>query len=169
MDHALTFLEESEPGARDDLLRLLQYGARSGIHLVMATDRPESPLLDSTIRAAVSATIIGRLSDPLTAKRLAGFRLDQAALLYGEGDFLCVTGGDVTYFQAAHIGDYDLHLKIGQLLDPDRPRLLAQPYNARLKMAQDEKEKPTATSFSTRDGSVDLETDSPIDDPLENV
>lgn len=169
MDHALTFLEESEPSARDDLLRLLQYGARAGIHIVMATDRPESPLLDSTIRAAVSTTIIGRLSDPLTAKRLAGIRLDQATLLYGEGDFLSVAGGDVTYFQAAHIGDYDLHLKLGQLLDLDRPRLLAQPFNARLKMAKDKKEKPAVTSFSMRDGAVDLAADTPGEDDVEEI
>jgi S-DNA-T family DNA segregation ATPase FtsK/SpoIIIE len=169
LDHALTFLEESEPGARDDLLRLLQYGARAGIHLVLATDRPESPLLDSTIRAAISTNIIGRLGDPATAKRLAGVRLDQAALLFGEGDFLCVTGGDVTYFQAAHIGDYDLHLKLGQLLDPDRPRLLAQPFNARLKMVKGKKEKPAATTFSMRNGAVDLGANAPDEDDVEEI
>jgi S-DNA-T family DNA segregation ATPase FtsK/SpoIIIE len=170
VDHALTFLEESEPSARDDLLRLLQYGARAGIHIVMATDRPESPLLDSTIRASICTNIVGHLSDAVTAKRVAGIRLDQATLLYGEGDFLLVGGGEVTYFQAAHIGDYDLHLKLGQLLDPNRPRLLAQPYNGRLKLAKGKpKDDQVAKSFSMRDGSVDLDVDSPVFDAPEDI
>jgi DNA segregation ATPase FtsK/SpoIIIE-like protein len=169
MDHALTFLEEGEPQARDDLLRLLQYGARAGIHIVMATDRPESPQLDSTIRASISVHIIGRLSDATTAKKLTGISLEQAALLYGEGDFLAVAGGEVTYFQGACIGDYDLHLVLGQLLDPYRPRLLARPYHTRPKMAQAKKSDTATKSFTLRDGSVDLDTEDDVDDAQQDI
>jgi S-DNA-T family DNA segregation ATPase FtsK/SpoIIIE len=156
MDHAMTYLEHSAPAARDDFLRLLQYGAQAGIHLVMATDRPDSPLIDSTIKTSLSVRVIGRLSDAGIARKIAGVKLDQAPLLYGEGDFLAVDSDGVTYFQAAYIGDYDLHMKLAELFDQPRPRLLAQPYSARPRVAK-KKAKATPQSFSIRDGSIDLD------------
>lgn len=159
IDNVQSYLEQSDPVGRNDLLRLLQYGAKAGIHVVMATDRPESPLLDSTIKASISMKIIGHLNDPLTAKRIAGIRLDQASLLYGEGDFLAVAGSEVTYFQAAHIGNFDLHMMLGQLLDQNRPRLLAQPYQTRPTIVKG-KQSP-AKSFSVREGSIDLHSEEP--------
>ena len=155
IDHVLTLLE-SGPKVKDDLLRLLQHGAQAGIHLVMATDSPESPLLDSTIKACLSMRIIGRISDPTTARRLAGMRLEQAPLLYGEGDFLAVGGEDVTYFQAAYVGDYDLHLKLAEMLRGDRPRLLARPYSSRPRVPGEAKQQ-TPLTFAMRDGTVDLD------------
>ncbi len=157
IDHVLALLD-SGPQVKSDLLRLLQHGAQAGIHLVMATDTPDSPLLDSTIKACLSMRIIGRISDPTTARRLAGVRLDQAPLLYGEGDFLAVNGESVTYFQAAFAGDYDLHLKLTELLRGDRPRLLARPYSARPRVAG-EPQPQTPRAFAMRNGVVDLDPD----------
>jgi len=157
IDHVLALLE-SGPKVKDDLLRLLQHGAQAGIHLVMATDTPESPMLDSTVKACLSMRVIGRMSDPTIARRLAGVRLDQAPLLYGEGDFLAVNGENVTYFQAAFAGDYDLHLKLTELRRGDRPRLLARPYSARPRVAG-EPQPQTPCAFAMRDGAVDLDPD----------
>jgi hypothetical protein len=110
---------------------------------------------------------IGHLDDPLMAKRISGVRLDQATLLYGEGDFLAVAGSEVIYFQAAHIGDYDLHLMLGELLDQNRPRLLAKPYQNRPKV--EKKPERAAKSFSMREGSVDLDSDDlDEDDPADS-
>jgi hypothetical protein len=157
IDNAHCLLAERHPVARRDLLRLLQYGAKSGIHVVFAADSAESPQLDSTIRASLAMKFIGHLDDPLIAKRISGVRLDQATLLYGEGDFLAVAGSEVTYFQAAHIGDYDLHLMLGELLDQNRPRLLAKPYKSRPEI--EKKPERAAKSFSMRESSVDLDSD----------
>ncbi len=157
VDNAHHLLGERYPAARSDLLRLLQYGAKSGIHIVFATDSAEPPQLDSTIRASLSMKFMGHLEDPLMAKRISGVRLDQASLLYGEGDFLAVAGSEVTYFQAAHIGDYDLHLMLGELLDQNRPRLLARPYKTR--PAIKKKPERAAKSFSLKEESVDLDMD----------
>lgn len=155
IDHVLSLLD-SGTKVKDDLLRLLQHGAQAGIHLLMATDAPESSLLDSTIKACLSMRIVGRISEPAVARRLAGVRLDQAPLLYGEGDFLAVNGDNVTYFQAAFASDYDLHLKLTEMLRGDRPRLLARPYNARPRVAgEPQSNKPRA--FAMRDGAVDLD------------
>lgn len=157
IDHVLSLMD-SGPQVKDDLLRLLQHGAQAGIHLVMATDTPDSPLLDSTVKACLSMRIIGRIADPTVARRLAGTRLDQAPLLYGEGDFLAVNGENVTYFQAAYAGDYDMHLKLTEMLRGDRPRLLARPYSSRPRVAG-EPQPQTPRTFAMRDGAVDLDPD----------
>lgn len=157
IDHVLSLMD-SGPQVKDDLLRLLQHGAQAGIHLVMATDTPDSPLLDSTVKACLSMRIIGRIADPTVARRLAGTRLDQAPLLYGEGDFLAVNGENVIYFQAAYAGDYDMHLKLTEMLRGDRPRLLARPYSSRLRVAG-EPQPQTPRTFAMRDGAVDLDPD----------
>ncbi len=156
IDHVLAYLENVDHEARNDLFRLLQYGAPAGIHSVMATDRPESPLLDSTIRASLSARLIGRTSDATAARRIAGVPLDQATLLYGEGDFLAVNGEDVTYFQAAHIGDYDLHMKLTEMVELPRPRLLARTYSERPSVGQT---PPKPRSFTLHDGGIDIRED----------
>jgi DNA segregation ATPase FtsK/SpoIIIE-like protein len=140
-------------------MRLLQHEAQAGIHFVMAADRPESPLLDSTLKACLSLRIVGRLSDPAVARKVAGVRLDQATQLYGEGDFMAVSGEEATYFQAAYIGDYDLHMMLTELVQTARPRLLARPYSARPRVAKD-KTPAKPRGFAMRDGAVDL-VDSP--------
>ncbi len=159
IDHFLTLLEFPDGTVRDDLLRLLQYGAAAGIHLVLATDRPDSASLDATVKATVSMRIIGRLSDPAVARRVAGIPLDQAALLCGQGDFFSVAGEEITYFQAAHIGDYDLHLKLTELANSSRPRLLARPYSTRPRATSSRKKagQQSPQAFTLRDGAIDLE------------
>lgn len=158
IDHALTLLEFGEPAAKSDLLRLLQYGAQAGIRLILATDHPGSPLLDATIKSCLSMRIIGRTADPAAARRAAGLQLDQAPLLYGEGDFLAVAGDKTTYFQAAYLGDYDLHQKLTEMARAARPRLLARPYSNRPRVAGGGNKKQAAApvSFSIRDGAIDL-------------
>lgn len=159
MDHAVTYLESSDAAAKKDLYHLLQYGQQAGLHLVLATDRPESPLLDSTIKASMSMRVIGRIKDEAIARRVAGVPLHQAAVLYGEGDFLAVCGDDVTYFQGAHIGDYDLHHMLTELARAPRPRLLAQPYSARPRIQTPKSarhEQPRTFSADTHDGAIDL-------------
>lgn len=155
IDHVATYLEGAPTAARKALYQLLQYGAQAGIHLVLASDRPASPLLDSTLRASLSMRIIGRLTDPKIARRIAGIPLDQATQLYGEGDFLAVAGEDVTYFQAAYIGDYDLHLKLTEMARAGRPILLAQPYSHRPRV-KTVKKNAVPRSFTLHDGGLDL-------------
>lgn len=169
-DHVVTYLEEAEPSARKTLYQLLQYGAQAGIHLVMATDRPESTLLDSTLKASLSMRLIGRVSKPLVAHRIAGVPLEQAPLLYGEGDFLAVTGEEVTYFQAAYIGDYDLHLVLTEMTRADRPALLAQPFNHRPRVKPGKK-STTQRAFTLHEEGVAFSAQgvSNNDDPDMNI
>ena len=156
IDHVLTLIDETGGETQHDLLRLLQYGAAAGIHLVMATDRAEAPfLMDRTLRVGISARLIGRLQDATAARKVAGLALDGAPAPYGEGDFRAVVGNEVTYFQAAYIGDYDLSMGLSKLTVADRPRLLAQPYHPRPRL---ERDKSAANkTFRWREGAVDLD------------
>ncbi len=170
IDHVVTLIDEGGRQVRSDLLRLLQHGATVGIHLVMSTDRPDAPfLLERTLRAGISVRIIGRLRDTESARRVAGIPLDKSALLYGEGDFLAVVGDDVTYFQAAHLGDYDLHMKLSQMAAASRPRLLAVPYDPRPRLTREP--DTTNQTFRWNDGAVSLDMDVyeplPGDDPAD--
>ena len=170
LDHVVTYLEGAEPDARKTFYQLLQYGAQAGIHLVMATDRAESTLLDSTLKASLSMRLIGRVSNPLVARRVAGVPLEQASLLYGEGDFLAVTGEEVTYFQAAYIGDYDLHLVLTEMARTDRPALLAQPFTYRPRVKTGKK-STTQRAFTLHEEGVAFSTQgvSNNDDPDMNI
>ena len=164
IDHVVTLLDEASDATRHDLLRLIQYGAAAGIHLVMATDQPGAPfLMDRTLRVGVSARLIGRLSDVAAERKVAGMAIDNAPVRYGEGDFLAVVGGEVTYFQAAFIGDYDLHMELSKLAAGARPRLLAQPYSPRPKLARETSDQKT---FRWREEGVDMGNDSA---PLDNM
>jgi DNA segregation ATPase FtsK/SpoIIIE-like protein len=172
IDHIVSYLESSSAEAKNDLYRLLQYGAQAGIHLVLAADRPDSLLLDSTLKASLTMRLIGQLSDPIVARRVAGIPLEQATRLYGEGDFLAVAGDDVTYFQAAYVSDYELHHQLTEMNQSARPILLAQPYSSRPRI----KDKPAKTSPSSRmftmhDGSIELDTNPPVsgEDPSERL
>ena len=165
IDHVITLLDEAGDATRHDVLRLIQYGAAAGIHLVMATDQPGAPfLMDRTLRVGVSARLVGRLDDTAAARKVAGIALDSAPARYGEGDFLAVVGSEATYFQAAFIGDYDLHMELSKLAAGNRPRLLAQPYSPRPKLARASGDQKT---FQWREGSVDLSDDgAPIDNMM---
>ena len=59
---------------------------------------------------------------------------------------------------------YDLHLKLMEIANANRPRLLARPFSLRPQVNKGKK-KPDKEpqSFTMRDGVVDL--DSPDDDP----
>ena len=74
-------------------------------------------------------------------------RADGALGRCAQGDFLAVVGGVVTHFQAAYIGDYDLHLCLDDL-HRNRPLpLLAQPVNLRTTLMDDDKSHHQTRSF----------------------
>lgn len=164
IDHVVTLLDEGGPQIHGDLMRLIQHGAAVGIHLVMSTDQPDAPfLLERALRAGVSMRLVGRLRDGETSQRAAGVKLEQASLLYGEGDFLMVAGDEVTYFQAAHLSDYDLHLKLSEMAGTLRPRLLALPYSPRPRIERTP--PPGQQAFRWQDGAVSLDEGTGDDAP----
>ena len=126
IDHLVSFLEETDGDAYELILQLAQKGAEAGIHLIMSTQRPESSLITAVFKSAIPVRIIGRMSNEQSSLNVTGMTEIHPEYLYGEGDFVAVTSEGSTHFQAAFIGDYDLHLTL-DTLHRNRPRpLIAQ-------------------------------------------
>jgi DNA segregation ATPase FtsK/SpoIIIE-like protein len=119
-------LETGDSLTRDAVMALVQRGSDVGVHLVMSTQRPQTAVLDNLFKAHISVQIVGRLADSEQARIVTGLQSSQAEYLLGQGDFLAIAGQYMTHFQAAYIGDYDLHLTLQELHRKRVPTLLAQ-------------------------------------------
>ena len=126
---------------------LLQGGAAVGIHCVLGVRQAETAVFNNQLRANLPVRIVGKVANGEAAQLAAGLPDTQAEYLLGQGDFLAVVGGVVTHFQAAYIGDYDLHLCLDDL-HRNRPLpLLAQPVNLRTTLMDDDKSHHQTRSF----------------------
>jgi len=123
IDHLVSFLQAGAQAEADAILQLTQKGAEVGIHLVMSTRRPESPLLTAVFKSSVPVRIVGRIDDQQTGVSVTGDADIHPEYLLDEGDFIAVTSEGPIHFQAAYIGDYDLHLTL-DALHRNRPRPL---------------------------------------------
>lgn len=134
IDQIVALFEQVDVAARTAVQRVAQRGAAVGIHLVVSTRRPTDELLDAALRLCLPLRVVGRTEDARAA-RVAADGVDvQAGYLLGEGDFVACMGSQLEHFQAAYIGDYDLHLALGKL-HRKRYILLARPFNPRLQLA----------------------------------
>lgn len=117
--------------AADDVLSavaaLLQRGAEAGIHLVLGISQPSAEWLSSVMRANLPLRLVGQVQDEVDSLAATAVPAAEAELLLGQGDFLAVIDDTQAHFQAAFIGNYDLHLTLATI-HRNRPRpLLAQP------------------------------------------
>ncbi|MCP4361971.1 MAG: hypothetical protein GY796_28505 [Chloroflexi bacterium] len=127
IDEVMNLLANGDEAVRADLAQVIQRGGEAGIYILMSTERPESSHLSSLMRANLPARLVGRVNDASQAVAAVGKNDSQAKYLLGKGDFLAYINGETTHFQAAYIGDYDLHLAL-QTLHRQRSRpLLAHP------------------------------------------
>lgn len=131
IDNAVALLEAGGQAVVDDVLRLLQHGTTAGIHLVLATARPEAVALDALFMSNLSVRLAGKLGDPGRARKVLGSAENHAEYLRGKGEFVALTNGELSYFQAADMSDYDLHWELNLLLNGSQPRLLALPFDER--------------------------------------
>jgi S-DNA-T family DNA segregation ATPase FtsK/SpoIIIE len=157
IDHAVTLLERGGSAVSDIILQLLQHGPDTGIHMVLATRRPGAAELDAALKANLTLRLVGQVETTAEAYQASGVRGSQADGLLGLGDFVAVVGNDRTHFQAAYIGDYDLHMSLTGLYGTQRPRLLARPFETRVRLPQEK--TPVNTSFSVKNGQVALDED----------
>jgi len=131
VDRAASLLETAGEELPDAVTQLAQRGAEAGIHLVLSTSRPESATLTNLLKANLPIRIVGQVGDENRASAAAEISHTQAEYLLGQGDFLAVVDETMTHFQAAYIGNYDLHLTL-ETVHRTRPRpLLAQPLRLR--------------------------------------
>jgi S-DNA-T family DNA segregation ATPase FtsK/SpoIIIE len=85
------------------LARLAQRGREAGIHLIVCTQKPTAQVVGSLAKANFPVRLVGQVTSPEEAKVATGYAGTGAERLRGPGDFIAVTGGQTTRFQAAYI------------------------------------------------------------------
>jgi len=84
------------------LTRLTQRGRSAGIHLVACTQKPLAASIGSLTKSNFPIRLVGSVASPDDAKVAAGIAGTGAEKLLGRGDFLLVSKGRTTRFQAAY-------------------------------------------------------------------
>lgn len=102
----------SEPEAEKPLTRLVQRGREAGIHVIACTQKPSAAVIGSLVKANFPVRLVGQVTSPEDAKVATGYAGTGADRLTGKGDFMAVTGGQVTRFQAAYIGSRELWAEV---------------------------------------------------------
>lgn len=98
------------------LTRLVQRGREPGIHVIAATQRPSSAVLDGVMRANFPLRLVGKVVSAEDARMATGQAGTGAHLLSGRGDFLSVGGGIAPIrFQVAFISEREVSNSIGSL------------------------------------------------------
>jgi S-DNA-T family DNA segregation ATPase FtsK/SpoIIIE len=102
------------------LTRLAQRGREAGIHLVVCTQKPTCQVLGGLAKANFPVRLVGQVTSPEDAKVATGYARTGAERLRGPGDFIAVTGGQVTHFQAAYVSARELAELVGERLRTER-------------------------------------------------
>jgi S-DNA-T family DNA segregation ATPase FtsK/SpoIIIE len=122
IDELADLLLMTDRRARDAITRLSQRGREAGIHLIACTQKPVSKVMGSLAKANFPLRLVGRVTSPEDAKVATGYGGTGAERLLGPGDFLAVTGGKTTRFQAAFISAQDMASLVGEMLWTERRR-----------------------------------------------
>jgi S-DNA-T family DNA segregation ATPase FtsK/SpoIIIE len=103
IDELVDLLMVSGKPAQEAVTRLSQRGREAGIHLIACTQKPASSVVGGLTKANFPVRLVGRVTSPEDAKVASGYAGTGAERLRGAGDFIAVTGGNLTRFQAAWI------------------------------------------------------------------
>jgi S-DNA-T family DNA segregation ATPase FtsK/SpoIIIE len=126
IDELADLLMVTGPETQGALTRLAQRGREAGIHLVVGTQKPASAVVGSLARANFPVRLVGRVTSPEEAKVATGYAGTGAERLRGPGDFIAVTGGQVTRFQAAYIPPRELVQVVSQMLRTEQDGWIAR-------------------------------------------
>lgn len=89
------------------LTRLAQRGREAGLHLVVGAQKPSTVLLGPLLKTNFPVRLVGRVTSVEDARVASGVAGSDAEKLAGRGDFVAVTAGPITRFQAAWIPQRD--------------------------------------------------------------
>jgi S-DNA-T family DNA segregation ATPase FtsK/SpoIIIE len=120
IDELADLLMMTGKGTQGALTRLTQRGREAGIHLVACTQKPASQVVGSLAKANFPVRLVGRVTSPEDAKVATGYAGTGAERLCGPGDFIAVTGGQVTRFQAAYVSTSEMVGVVSQALGAER-------------------------------------------------
>ncbi len=105
----------------DTLTRLTQRGRESGIHVIVATQRPAATVVGSLVKANLPVRLVGAVGSPEDAKVATGIAGSGAERLSGRGDFLLVSRGQTIRLQAAYIDERETKMVVQRLNARTRP------------------------------------------------
>jgi S-DNA-T family DNA segregation ATPase FtsK/SpoIIIE len=115
IDELADLIMQGGAALSDALTRLLQRGREAGIHIIAATQRPSSAVLNGLMRANFPLRLVGKVVSADDARVASGRAGTNAHLLTGRGDFLAVSGGDDPLrFQVAYISEKELQQYMGE-------------------------------------------------------
>jgi S-DNA-T family DNA segregation ATPase FtsK/SpoIIIE len=104
------------------LTRLTQRGREAGIHVVVATQRPQATILGGLVKANLPVRLVGAVPSPEDAKIATGIAGSGANRLRGRGDFLLVARQEMIRFQAPYIRDAAIQQMVNRLRTSMFPR-----------------------------------------------
>ncbi|VAW43019.1 DNA translocase FtsK [hydrothermal vent metagenome] len=171
IDNLDSLFENVAPELQTSLAELLQRGAEAGIHLIIGTSKPATGWLSNIMQANLPLRLVGRVNNGAESLAATAVVDAEADCLLGEGDFLAVTDGSSHHFQAAFIGNYDLHLTLSTI-HRNRPQpLLAQPLHLQApNVSEDEgnavewhREAESENSWTPTDSKVNVQ-DTDVED-----
>lgn len=115
IDELADLMQTAGEDAEALLTRLLQRGREAGIHVVACTQKPTANVIGSLVKANFPTRIVGRVTDTNDGYVAAGVSGTGAERLLGRGDFLVVTGGEITRMQAAYVEEAELRELVTRL------------------------------------------------------
>ena len=105
VDELIEMLRVDESIAGGSLGRLAQLGRERGIHLILATQRPDRKYMDRLAAANLGLRLVGRVSDAVEANVACGIGGSGAQRLCGAGDFLGIVSGTVQRLAIALVSE----------------------------------------------------------------
>lgn len=107
-------LADLDQSVHDPLLRLLQRGRETGLHVVAATKRPASAIVASLV-SSFPVRLVGRVISADEARAATGAGGTCAEMLSGTGDFVAVYGQGLIRFQSAYADPREIETIAHQL------------------------------------------------------
>jgi S-DNA-T family DNA segregation ATPase FtsK/SpoIIIE len=108
IDEVADLMEQGGKAMDRLMTRLTQRGRSAGLHLVASTQKPLVASIGSLTRSNFPVRLVGSVASADDAKIAAGIPGTGAEKLLGRGDFLLVTKGHVTRFQAAYVSEKEI-------------------------------------------------------------
>ncbi len=102
------------------LTRLTQRGREAGIHVIVATQRPQAAIIGGMVKANLPVRMVGAVTSPEDAKVATGIAGSGANRLRGRGDFLLVVRQEILRFQAPFVTDAVIRNSIRNLRFPTK-------------------------------------------------
>ena len=105
IDEIADLMSVGEEAIRAPLTRLAQRGREAGIHILGLTQKPNSSVLGSLLKANFPVRLVGAVANKDEARYASGMRDSGAEKLKGRGDFIVVAGGGMERFKGSWLNE----------------------------------------------------------------